>query len=363
MAEVQIDRLKKAYNGSEVVRGLSFTVEDGEFFCLLGPPGAGKTTTFRMISGLEDPDAGDIVLDGGSVLEIPPQRRDVAMVFEDMALYPHMTGFGNIAHPLYLSRMPEDKIEQRVHSLMEQLHIGHLKDRRPDTYSGGERRRTALARALVRRPRALLLDQALSDLDAKIRQEMAGELKRIQRETGQTMIYATHDYEEAIAMGDRILVVRDGQELQTSGPDEVYWEPQTKFVASFVGTPSMNFLPSRLKLQDGAMTVEHPGFQFRVPTPTVELPEQALLGIRPEHIRLAEDDGSEGISAIVEIIQVLGEEQIVDFRLHDGTVIKYFGPGDRAWDAGDQVKLNFPAEHIYLFDLESEARLWGGEPS
>lgn len=362
MAEVQIERLMKAYNGSEVVRGLSFTVEDGEFFCLLGPPGAGKTTTFRMISGLEAPDAGDIVLDGESVLEIPPQRRDVAMVFEDMALYPHMTGFGNIAHPLYLSRMPENVIEERVHALMEQLHIGHLKDRRPDTYSGGERRRTALARALVRSPRALLLDQALSDLDAKIRQEMAGELKRIQRETGQTMIYATHDYEEAIAMGDRILVIREGRELQTSGPDEVYWEPRSQFVAGFVGTPSMNFLPVELDHQAGTLKLEHPGFELEMPAPDLELPPRVNLGIRPEHIRVVGAEVDQRISAVVEIIQVLGEEFIVDFRLDDDTVIKYFGTGDRSWVAGDEVALTFPAEHIYLFDHESEERLWGGEP-
>lgn len=363
MAKVEVQGLKKAYRDARAVRGLSFSVKDGEFFCLLGPPGAGKTTTFRIISGLESPDEGDVLIDGESVREVPPQRRDVAMVFEDMALYPHMSGFGNIAHPLYLQGVPEDEIERLVRSLMDQLQISHLTDRRPETFSGGERRRVALARALVRSPRALLLDQALSDLDAKIRQEMAGELKRIQRETGQTMIYATHDYEEAIAMGDRILVMRGGEELQTSGPDEVYWEPQSKFVAGFVGTPSMNFIPCRLKTRNGRVEIEQPAFQIGLDSPGTELPERALLGIRPEHVRLAGDAGSAGISAVVEIMQVLGEEMIVDFRLRDGTLVKYFGPGVKGWQAGDEVDLSFPVEHIYLFDRESEARLWGGEPT
>ncbi len=333
---------------------------NGEFFCLLGPPGAGKTTSFRIIAGLESPDGGDVLIDGRSILEVPPQRRDIAMVFEDMALYPHMTGIGNIAHPLYLQRVDESQIEQRVRALADQLQISHLLDRRPETYSGGERRRVALARGLIRQPRALLLDQALSDLDAKIRQQMSGELKRLQRGTGQTMIYATHDYEEAIGMGDRILVMREGTELQTSGPDEVYWQPESKFVAGFVGTPSMNFLPVQAIRGPDSLQVKHPAFDLRLPLPSVQLPEKVDLGIRPEHIGIVDSRDGEGIPATVEIIQVMGEEQIVDMRLQDGTVIKFFGSGDRDWTSGAEVHLHFPSEHIYLFDGETETRLLGG---
>lgn len=359
MATIEIKSLRKAYRGKEVLRELSFLVEDGEFFCLLGPPGAGKTTLFRIIAGLEQPDDGQVLLDGQNVGEVPPQRRDVAMVFEDMALYPHMTGFGNLAHPLYLQGLNKTEVEERVHAVAGQLQIEHLLDRGPSTYSGGELRRVALGRALVRTPRVLLLDQALSDLDAKIRQQMAGELKRIQRDTRQTTIYATHDYEEAIAMGDRILVMQEGQEIQTSGPEEVYWKPATKFVAGFIGTPSMNFLSCHTRKEGERVNFEHPGFKLRTAKFDIDLPEEVILGIRPEHVEYEQEGGSEGIQAVVDITQVLGEEQIIDFRLEDDTLVKFLGIGNPDWRPGDEVLLKFPEKWIYLFDSESEARLIG----
>lgn len=359
MASVEVRDLRKSYSQTPALQGLSLSIQDGEFFSLLGPPGAGKTTCFRLVAGLDRPESGEIFIGGEDVRDIEPQRRDVAMVFEDTALYPHMTGFGNIAHSLYLRRRPESEIRQRVGAIAEMLQISPLLDRHPDTYSGGERRRVAVARAMVRRPRVLLLDQALTDLDAKIRQEMAGELKRIQRETRQTMIYASHDFEESIALGERILVIREGSEVQTAGPEELYFQPHTSFVAGFVGSPPMNLLPSRMHRNNGSVQLEHDAFRVRLQTAREDLPLEVILGIRPEHIEVA--GPAEGVVATADVVQVSGEEQIVDLRLKDGSVLKFVGSVDLDWRPGDQVRIRFPEEWIYLFDPGSGERLLGPE--
>jgi multiple sugar transport system ATP-binding protein len=287
-----------------------------------------------------------------------PKDRDVAMVFEDLALYPHWTGFGNLAHPLKLRKLPADQIRRRVLEVAERLHIEHLLDRQPGTYSGGERRRLAIGRALVRQPRVLLLDQPLTDLDAKIRQEMTAELKRLQSETGQTMIYATHDFEEAVAMADRIVMLDAGRVHQLGTPQEVYERPQTAFVASFVGSPAMNLIPCRAGAEGGQLRLGHPAFQLTVPE-RGELPEQVLLGIRPEHLEFAQPQAPGTVAARVEIQQVLGDEQILDLRLGDGTLLKAIVPLDAAMERGRQVLLRLPPEHLFLFDQASGSRLRG----
>lgn len=358
MASVQVVSLFKSFGKVQAVSGLSFEVADGEFFCLLGPPGAGKTTTLRLIAGLEKPDSGQIWLGGESMNGVHPMDRDVAMVFEDVALYPHWTGFDNIAHPLKLRKIPAPEIRRQVIEVAEMLHITHLLDRKPGTFSGGERRRVALGRALVRRPRVLLLDQPLTDLDAKIRQEMSNELKRLQAETRQTMIYATHDFEEAVGMADRILVVNQGKEVQTGTAEEIYETPQTTFVATFVGTPAMNLIPCHAAREENCWSLRHPDFHFTLPVcGEVALPQDIIVGIRPEHVTVISESEPGAIPVRVDIVQILGEEQIVDLSLQSGAVIKAIFP--LAIDArpGDRLSICFSLERWVLFDGKSGQRV------
>jgi multiple sugar transport system ATP-binding protein len=368
VASVQVEQLRKAYRDMEAVKGISFAVEDGEFFCLLGPPGAGKTTILRIISGLEKPDQGEVHLGGERVNDVPPMERDVAMIFEDPALYPHMTAYGNLAHPLRLRKLSKAEIHRKVQEVAEILHITQLLERRPDAFSGGERRRVAIGRALVRRPKVLLLDQPLTDLDAWLRQEMTGELKRLQRDTGQTMIYATHDFEEAVTMADRIMVMNEGVMEQLDTPEEVYDRPRSAFVASLVGSPSMNLIPCQVELQDDSLFVNCAAFRLPLTKGAgADLTSrQLLLGIRPEHVTIAaeaaptppeEGTGREGISATVDIVQPLGDEQIVDLSLKDGTVIKMIAPLELKLARADKLMVDFDQGRLSLFDARSERRI------
>lgn len=356
MAQVAVRNLEKRYGESRVVCCLSFEVDDGELFCLLGPPEAGKTTVFRIISGLEEPDAGEVMIDGEDVGDVPPQRRDVAMVFEDSALYPHMTAYGNISHSLYLRHMDEGQIRRHVDEIAELLRITHLLERHPETYSGGERRRVALARAMVRRPRLLLLDQALSDLDAKLRQEMAGELKRLQLETGQTMIYATHDFEEAVAIADRCLVLRDGQEIQTAEPQTLYERPVNAFVGALVGSPSMNLIRCRAEPADGS-TVFTAGDLDAVLDVSTPISGPVLLGLRPEDLYIIDGHPDGAIRGRVEVVQERGLERIIDIRVDDDIVVKLVTPKDTHIERDQEVSLSTPGEAVFVFDPESGERL------
>lgn len=358
MASIEVRQLYKRYGRITALQGLDFSVKDGEFFCLLGAPGAGKTTTFRIIAGLEKPDRGEVWIGGELMNSIPPQRRDVAMVFEDVALYPHMSAFDNIAHPLRLRRLPEEEIRRRVGEIAELLRISHLLHRLPHTYSGGERRRVAIARAMVRRPRVLLLDQAFTDLDAKIRQEMAAELKRLQRETGQTMIYATHDFEEAVAMADRIMVMRDGRGVQVDEPQVLYDRPATAFVASFLGSPGMNLLRCQAIPEPQGTRFVHADFMLLSP---VQLGEnrEVLLGIRPEHLQILMSPAPGSVEAEVEIIQPLGLERIVDLRTGP-FVLKAIASIDLPLQLRQRVWLLWPSEHLFVFDATTEERIYPG---
>ncbi len=358
MASVRIENLHKAFADVEALKGISFDIKDGEFFCLLGPPGAGKTTTLRVIAGLEKPDEGHVWLGNILVDAVHPKDRDVAMVFEDMALYPHWTAFDNLAHPLKMQKLSRVEIERQVNSVAEILHISHLLDRRPGTFSGGERRRVAIGRALVRQPRVLLLDQPLTDLDAKIRQEMTGELKRLQTDTHQTMIYATHDYEEAVSMADRIMVVNLGLEEQTGSPEHIYTLPDTAFVASFVGSPAMNFIPCKVSSNDHGTFAEHPCFRLQIlGAHDFTSLNKVTLGIRPEHIHTLDIPSPEAIIARVEIVQVLGDEQIVDLNLDDGTAIKLVTSLTMDLALGDEIPILFIPEHILWFDTITGQRV------
>jgi multiple sugar transport system ATP-binding protein len=359
VASVKVEKLRKAYRDMEAVKGISFSVEDGEFFCLLGPPGAGKTTILRIIAGLERPDQGEVYLGGEGVNDVPPMERDVAMIFEDPALYPHMTAYGNLAHPLRLRKLPRAEINRKVQEVAEVLHITHLLERRPDAFSGGERRRVAIGRALVRKPKVLLLDQPLTDLDAWLRQEMTGELKRLQREMGQTMIYATHDFEEAVSMADRIMVMNEGVMEQLDPPEEVYDRPRSAFVASFVGSPSMNLIPCQVELQDDSLVLSCAAFRLPITKGMgADLTSrELLLGIQPEHVTIVEGAGQEGIPATVDIVQPLGDEQIVDLSLKDSTVIKMIASLEIELAPADKLMVDFNQDRLSLFDARSKRRI------
>ncbi|MEW6566934.1 MAG: ABC transporter ATP-binding protein [Chloroflexota bacterium] len=358
MARVRVTGLQKAFASHPAVQGLSFELADGEFFCLLGPPGAGKTTTLRLIAGLEKPDSGEIWLGDEPMNGVHPMDRDVAMVFEDLALYPHWTAFENLAHPLRLRRLRKEDVRQRVEEVARLLRIETLLQRRPGTFSGGERRRVAIGRALVRRPRVLLLDQPFTDLDAKIRQEMSNELKRLQLETRQTMIYATHDFEEAVGMADRIMVVHQGRAEQIGTPYDVYERPASAFVAAFVGSPAMNLLPAKLEEKDGHVEVVHPALRLRLPRGTLgPLPSDVLLGIRPEHLIVRGEVTADDIPATAEIVQLLGEEQIVDLRLDPTTVIKAIVPLELEVAPGARLGIRVPPQRALLFDAQTGLRV------
>jgi ABC-type sugar transport system ATPase subunit len=338
MAEIALRGVVKRYGATEAVRGLSFEVTSGELFCLLGPPGMGKTTVLRLIAGLERPDAGEILIDGRPVLEVRPGQRDVAMVFEDIALYPHMRGFDNIAHPLRLRRLPAAEIGRRVEEVAALLGITHLLGRLPQTFSGGEQQRVGVARAIVREPKILLLDQPLSNLDAKVREVMIGELRHLQQRIRQTAIFATHDYVEAMALGDRLLVLHDGQADQIGTPDEVYGRPATTLAATVTGSPPMNLIPSRV--QQGRATFE--GWAL----PLAGAAEEVILGIRPEDVLLGE---GEGLPAAVELVQPLGRRKIVEVLL-SGVRLKALAPPDFQGVRGTPVMVTLDPEDVRVYD-------------
>lgn len=338
MAEITLRGVAKRFGKKEAVAGLSFNVASGELLCLLAPPGHGKTTTLRLIAGLETPDEGEIAIDGTSVTAIPAGERNIAMVFEDLALYPHRTGFENIAHPLRLRRLPANEIQQRVAKVADLLGIAHILDRLPHTFSGGEQQRVAIARAIVRDPKILLLDQPLSNVDAKVREMMIGELRHLQQRTRQTAIYATHDYEEAMALADRILVLQHGRAEQVGTPEEVYVSPATTFVATTVGSPPMNLIPAEIR--DGTAWAD--GLTVAVTGTAGGI----SLGFRPEDVRLGE-----GIEATVDLVQPLGRKSILDLvagRVRFKAVVR----GDIRTERGTRVRAAVDPQAIRIYGTD-----------
>lgn len=335
MAEIAVRGVAKRFGKNAAVAGLSFNVASGELLCLLAPPGHGKTTTLRLIAGLETPDEGEIAIDGRAVTAIPAGERNIAMVFEDLALYPHRTGFENIAHPLRLRRLPAGEVQQRVAEVADLLGIAHVLARLPHTFSGGEQQRVAIARAIVRDPNILLLDQPLSNVDAKVREMMIGELRHLQQRIRQTAIYATHDYEEAMALADRILVLQQGRVEQVGSPEEVYVSPATTFVAATVGSPPMNLIPAEIR--DGTAWAD--GLTVAVQ----EAAGKVALGFRPEDVRLGD-----GIEATVDLVQPLGRKSILDLvagRVRFKAVVR----GDVQTERGTRVRVAVDPQNIRIY--------------
>ncbi len=304
MAEIAFRNVTKRYGATLAVDDASFTVADNEFFCFFGPPLSGKSTILRLILGLEKPDSGEILIDGRAVNEVSPAARNIAMVFQNLALFPHMTAADNVRFPLVERREAPAKIEARLRDAAEKLHISHILHKMPGQLSGGERQRVAIARALVRDPAAYLMDDPISALDARLREETRVELKRIQREAGRTLIYVTHDQEEAMSVADRMAILQQGAIRQIGAPVEIYDHPATTYVARFLGSPVMNILP----VQATGGGVEAAGGALQVQGHSAGATE---LGLRPEDLRVTPWQGGAGTPATVAEVEPLGGYTVV----------------------------------------------------
>jgi multiple sugar transport system ATP-binding protein len=368
VAHLKLENVSKRFGPVEAVKQLNLDISSGEFFCILGPPGAGKTTTLRLIVGLEHPDEGTVYIDGESVNDLHPGKRDIAMMFQNLALYPDKTVFANIAYPLRERKLPKDEIETQVTAVAKKLYIDHLLQRKPGNLSGGERQRVALGRCLVRQPRAYLMDEPLANLDALLRLEMRIELKRIQQELNETLVYVTHDQVEAMSMSDRIAVLNRGVIQQCDLPDMVYSLPANRFVATVVGSPPTNFIHAEVTRQNDDLLVVHPACTLRAagnghPLAAAlagkgALPDRVLVGIRPEDIQVLSDDpGSDGLQAQVSVVEPLGGETVVDLTMGPD-IIKAVVPPAQHFAERQMVWIRFDPDRIHFFDAESGARLY-----
>ncbi len=358
MSRVLLKDLTKTFSrGTVAVDHVSFEVADREFFVLVGPSGCGKSTTLRLVAGLEEPTSGEIWIGDRNVTDVEPRDRDIAMVFQNYALYPHMTVFDNLAFALKLRHTPRSEIRRRVEEAARILDIGGLLDRKPAELSGGQRQRVALGRAIVRHPKVFLFDEPLSNLDAKLRVGMRAELARIHRRLETTAFYVTHDQVEAMTLGQRIGVMKDGRLLQVADALTLYNHPVNRFVAGFIGSPPMNFIAGRLE-NSGRLRFVAPALSFELPPgPAAALAPHTgrtvTLGIRPEDIELV---GSGGWPAGVEVAEHMGNETIVYLRLGGENLIARTLP-DRAARPGETVNITFRPDRLHFFDADSELAL------
>jgi len=351
MAEIRVDRLHKAFGGFVAVRDSSFTVRDGDFFCLLGPSGCGKTTTLRMIAGLELPTSGSILLGGEDVTFKQASARDIAFVFQLFALYPHMNVRDNIAYPLRSQGMARPEVERRVEEAARTLRITHLLGKAVSGLSSGDRQRVALGRAIVREPLAFLMDEPLGALDAEFRELMCGELRALHDRLGATTVYVTHDQLEAMSMADTIAVMNQGLIEQLGSPQEIYDRPASLFVADFIGSPPMNLLPFTGRVARGDTQVVVGGARVGVPQVREDCAaEECVLGVRPEHVSF--DDASELRATVVET-EYLGTNQIATVATVAGASVKARLPSSVPVRPGDQVGLSFRGERVSLFERAS----------
>jgi len=351
MAEIRVEKIRKKFGDFVAVRDSSFTVRNGEFFIMLGPSGCGKTTTLRMIAGLEMPTSGRIFLDGEDVTWNPGSQRDIAFVFQLFALYPHMSVRRNISFPLRVEGLPRRTVRARTEEVARLLRIEHLLGRGVGGLSAGDRQRVALGRAIVRRAKAFLMDEPLGALDAEFRDIMCKELRLLHDRIEATTVYVTHDQVEAMAMADRICVMNQAEVLQIGPPREVYGRPATKFVAGFIGSPSMNFLPAQGALPSGAHEVGINGSMISVPE-TLEALEsaEAFLGARPEHIRIGADGALRGR---VFGVEYMGARQLVTVDTDAGR-LKVQAPNTVRVTTGETVGLDFDTDRLVLFDAVTD---------
>jgi multiple sugar transport system ATP-binding protein len=366
MAEVTLQSIVKKYDNVEAVRGINLEIADHEFVVLVGPSGCGKSTTLRMIAGLEDITAGDILIGPHVVNDVPPKDRDIAMVFQNYALYPHMTVHENMSFGLRLKKFPKAEINRRVDEAARILDISELLDRKPKQLSGGQRQRVAMGRAIVRNPAVFLFDEPLSNLDAKLRVQMRTEIKKVHQKVRTTTVYVTHDQVEAMTLADRVVVMNHGVIEQVGPPNELYHSPKTRFVAGFIGSPAMNFIPCRLEASGDALSLRLTDqLAFSVPPQRAQRyrphvgKQQLMVGVRPEHLTEARAQMEPGIAtfdANLDVTEPMGMETLVYFPLNGAQLCGRVSPNAGAQD-GAPLKMAADLNNMHLIDNSTGAVL------
>ncbi len=362
MAQVSVRKVVKSYDGDvQAVKGIDLEIQDHEFVVLVGPSGCGKSTTLRMIAGLEEITAGEIWIGGGVVNDVPPRDRDIAMVFQNYALYPHMSVFDNMAFGLKLRKFGRDEIKRRVDNAARILDIGELLERKPKALSGGQRQRVAMGRAIVRNPKVFLFDEPLSNLDAKLRVQMRYEIKKVHQTVNTTTVYVTHDQVEAMTLADRVVVMNGGRIEQVGPPQELYHNPASRFVAGFIGSPAMNFLPCRVlngadglrvRLNDAIVLAVPPARRDRY-APFKD--REMVLGLRPEHLFEHQDNAKPGVARVeapVDVVEPMGMETMVHFLVDGTPVCARVDPATHAVP-GERLPLSVDLNHMHLIEPES----------
>ncbi|MBB1056557.1 ABC transporter ATP-binding protein [Dietzia sp. B19] len=362
MARLVLNQISREFGDFTATDRITLDIADGEFLVLLGPSGCGKTTLLRMIAGLLEPTSGSLEVDGRDITALPARKRDLAMVFQSYALYPHLSVEKNLAFPLRVRKTPKDEILRRVRAAAEAVEIDHLLDRKPKELSGGQRQRVALARALVREPKAFLMDEPLSNLDAKLRTATRRELAALHRKLGATFVYVTHDQVEAMTMATKIALLNRGRVEQYGTPEELYDTPSSVFAAGFLGSPAMNLLDATLTTTAGHISAFAPGTEAVLWAG--ETPERDIvMGVRPEHLSVFAGGSAEAVPTAgvalrgtVELIENLGREQLVHCRVGEHRVTAACAR-EETWQLGDLVVLTAPVSRVHLFDRESGRRL------
>jgi multiple sugar transport system ATP-binding protein len=358
MASITLKNIKKIYPGNVVaVQDFNLEIEDKEFIILVGPSGCGKSTTLRMIAGLEDISAGELYIGNNLVNDVAPKDRDIAMVFQNYALYPHMTVFKNMAFGLTLRKMPKEEIKQKVEEAAKVLGIEHLLERKPKALSGGQRQRVALGRAMVRNPAVFLLDEPLSNLDAKLRNQMRAEISKLHKNLGTTFVYVTHDQTEAMTMGDRIVVMKDGFIQQIDTPQKLYNSPCNLFVAGFIGSPQMNFIDGTVVKTESGFAAEFEGYRIALPENKQKNLEayagkEIVLGIRPEDIVIA-GDNPERIDMKIDLVELMGSEMYLHCNLGDFK-ITVRTPVVDGCKSDSTLSFSINKQKLHIFDKETE---------
>src|SRR5882762_5212607 len=361
MGQIVLKGINKFYDSVHAVKDVNLQIRDKEFVVFVGPSGCGKTTTLRMIAGLEAISSGDISIDGNVINELAPMDRDIAMVFQNYALYPHMSVYDNMAFGLKMRKFEKSEIDKNVREAADILGIGELLKRKPRQLSGGQRQRVALGRAIVRHPRVFLFDEPLSNLDAKLRVQMRVELKKLHLRLGTTAIYVTHDQVEAMTLGDRVVVMKDGLVQQVGEPLELYNTPANKFVAGFIGSPAMNFANVKISETNGSLWAGNEGMRIKVPAEIAgrlgrHVRGDVTMGIRPEdlHVASAADAPEYCFDAVVEVVEQLGSEILLDTRVGPALMVASVDPSVRV-NVHERLRLALNPERLHFFDTRSEA--------
>ena len=363
MGQVVLKGINKFFDAVHAVKDVNLQIRDKEFVVFVGPSGCGKTTTLRMIAGLETISSGDISIDGNVVNELAPMDRDIAMVFQNYALYPHMSVYDNMAFGLKMRKFEKPEIDQRVRDAADILGIGELLKRKPRQLSGGQRQRVALGRAIVRHPRVFLFDEPLSNLDAKLRVQMRVELKKLHLRLGTTAIYVTHDQVEAMTLGDRVVVMKDGVVQQVGEPLELYNQPANKFVAGFIGSPAMNFAAVTVTEADGSLIAENSGLRIKLPDEIAQrlrghIGREVILGVRPEDLTVAgsADLDHPCFDAVIEVVEQLGSEILLDMKVGESIMVASVEPTARVRVA-DKLRVAMRRSRLHVFDAQTEAAI------